>query len=131
MKQLIKNQDLIDKLYGLSMSFVNKSAYSTLESIFEGDYYYILEFPNRKDYNGKNTNDRTLLSKDSKEYMLMNVFTKNDYQYIDYKSEMVEIVDGYFTYKQYESDSDFAMQKQNYWITEKRDNKLNRILSEI
>jgi hypothetical protein len=128
MKKLTKNQELIDKLYGLSMSFVDTSAYSRLESIFEGDYYYILEFPNRKDISGKDTNDRTLLSKDGKEYMLLNVFTENDYHYIDFKNEMVEIIDGYYTFKQYEYDTDFANHKQNYWIVQKRDNRLNKIL---
>lgn len=41
---------------------------------------------------------------------------------------MVEIIDGFYMFRQYMNDSDPAMIKMNYWISRRRDNKINMVL---
>ena len=108
------------------MDFVSKNAYDYAKNVYEGEYYYIVEFENRVD-------KYCLLSKDSKTYMLSGFFTKDCQQYKSWPDEMVEIIDGFYMFRQYmHDDNGLAMIKMNYWINSRtqycRNNKINMLL---
>ena len=107
MREIEITKDLKHKLLSLSMSFVRSDAYDKALHVYEGDYYYLVAFE------GENT----LVSKESEEYMIVTCVTADHSLYKLHESEMVEVIPGYYIYRQYQSDSDFAFKKFNYWLS--------------
>lgn len=107
MKRVEITEDLKDKLLSLSMAFVKSDAYDKALDVYEGDYFYIVIF------DGENT----LISKDSKEHMIITCVTEDHSLFKLHQSEMVEVLPGYYIYRQYQTDSEFAFNKFNYWVS--------------
>lgn len=127
MKELKLTNELKEKLLSLSMSFVSDKAYDFAEKVYEGDYFYLVSF--KEQYTSKSLGKYTLLSKYDKSLMKLGIFTKTCEQFIEFRNEMVEILDGYYIFRQYESDGDFAFEKYSYWVKKRRDSKIEKILT--
>lgn len=126
MRKITKiNDDLKSILLKQSMVFVNSSAYDYTKSVYEGDYFYLVNFSNSLDF--------TLLSKENNWSMIVTVFDKKSNRYIDYKDSCVEILDGYYMFRQEKQDTEFSYNKMNYWLgklkCDRRNKKLNLILN--
>lgn len=124
MKKINITNDLKGKLLSLSMAYVSQYAFDFAKNVYEDEYYYLVEFDTKKD-------KFCLLSKDSKDYMLHSVYSKECSQYNDWKSEMYEIIDGFYTFIQYQTDSEFAMTKMNYWVNKRKEYKRDILISKL
>lgn len=125
MKEVKVDRELIDKLLNLSMAFVSEKAYDNVVKVLEGEYFYIVEHPEGS--YSKSLGRFTLINKFDKDLM-MGLFTNSCEPFIQFKNEMVEIIDGYYIFKQYPTDSEFAYKKYSYWIQERRDSKLKELI---
>ena len=120
----IITDDLKYKLLNQSMKFVSENAYNYCEYVYDGDYFYLVKFSNHEDL--------TLLSKENSWSMIVTIFNCQSKRYLDHKDECVEVIPGFYMFRQEEQESEFSFKKMNYWLNKyisfKRNEKINMIL---
>ena len=126
MKEVKVDRELTDKLLTLSMAFISEKSYDNVIKVLEGEYFYIVEHPEGS--YSKSLGRFTLINKFDKSLMMLGLFTNKCEQYIKFKNQMVEIIDGYYIFKQHPTDGEFAYDKYSYWIQERRNSKLKQLI---